>query len=155
VPACLVASHEKTSWKELFEFARRQFLITRVCAAGTWWFALFSSLYSIFGLWGTAALAFYASAINDVHTLFFSVVPVLFFAGQFSRAILRQKIASAILKNERQKMKTAMFADIAFFWVWSLLLLLFIISSAFGRTITWRGLRYKLLGPMQTVTVET
>ncbi len=147
VPACLVASHEKTSWKELFEFGRRQFLITRVCLPGIWWFALFSSLYSIFGLWGAAALAFYASVINNVHTFFFAAVPVLFFAGQFSRAILRQKMAAAILKNERQKMKIAMATDIIFFWAWSFLLLFFIISSAFGRTITWRGIRYKLAAP--------
>ena len=44
-------------------------------------------------------------------------------------------------------------ADILFFWLWSLLLLLFIISSAFGRTITWRGIRYKLLGPTQTIVL--
>jgi hypothetical protein len=63
-------------------------------------------------------------------------------------------MASEILKNERQKMKTAAAADIIFFWVWAFLLLFFIISSAFGRTITWRKVRYKLLGPAQTVTIE-
>jgi len=152
VPACLVASHEKTSWKELFEFGRRQFLITRVCVPEIWWFGLCSSLYSIFGLWGTAALAFYASAIKNVHTSFFAAVPLLFFACQFSRAILREKMAVAILKNERQKMKTAAAADIIFFWVWSFLLLFFIISSAFGRNITWRGIRYKLVSPTKIVT---
>jgi len=152
-PACLVASHEKTSWKDLFEFGRRQFLITRVCLPGIWWFGLFSSLYSIIGLWGTAAMAFYASAIKDVHSSFFAAVPALFFVCQLSRAILRQKMAATILKDEYKKMKIAMAADIIFFWVWSFLLLFFIISSAFGRTITWRGVRYKLLGPAQTVTI--
>ena len=152
VPACLVASHEKTSWKELFEFGRRQFLITRVCVPEIWWFGLCSSLYSIFGLWGTSALAFYASAIKNVHTSFFAAVPLLFFACQLSRAILREKMAVAILKNERQKMKTAMAADIIFFWAWSFLLLSFIISSAFGRTISWRGVRYKLVGPTKIIT---
>ncbi len=40
VPACLVASYQATSWAELFEFGRRQFLITRISAPGTWLFGL-------------------------------------------------------------------------------------------------------------------
>ncbi|MCJ7776912.1 MAG: glycosyltransferase family 2 protein, partial [Sedimentisphaerales bacterium] len=44
VPACLVASYISTTWRELFEFGRRQFLITRVSTPGTWWFGLSSSL---------------------------------------------------------------------------------------------------------------
>ena len=51
-------------------------------------------------------------------------------------------------------MAAAMAADILFFWAWSFLLLILIASSAFGRTITWRGIRYKLLGPEQILTIE-
>ena len=50
-------------------------------------------------------------------------------------------------------MRFAMFADILFFWVWSVLMLFLIISSAFGRTIVWRGIHYKLLGPTETVVI--
>jgi cellulose synthase/poly-beta-1,6-N-acetylglucosamine synthase-like glycosyltransferase len=174
VPACLVASYQSTTWRELFEFGRRQFLITRVSTPGTWWFGLCSSLYSILGLWGGAALALYAavksSIINYQLSILFAV-PVLFFSAQFIRAVLRQKMADKLLNferrlsavasakaeatsNERRAMKAACAADILFFWLWSLLLLLFIISSAFGRTIIWRGIRYKLLGPTQTIVLN-
>ena len=61
VPACLVASHESTSWEKLFEFGRRQYLITRVCATVTWWVGLCWSLYSVIGLWGGLAMAIYAT----------------------------------------------------------------------------------------------
>ena len=61
VPACLVASYESTTWPELFEFGRRQFLITRISRPGTWCFGLFSSLYSVLGLWAGAGLAIYAA----------------------------------------------------------------------------------------------
>jgi hypothetical protein len=50
-------------------------------------------------------------------------------------------------------MKPAMAVDISLCWLWSLLLLLFIISSSFGRTITWRGIKYKLLGPTETIVI--
>jgi len=171
VPACLVASYESTTWSELFEFGRRQFLITRINTPGTWWFGLSSSLYSILGLWGGAALAIYAAVKSSIinHQLSILVaVPILFFSAQFIRAVLRQKMAGKLLKYERclsavasakaeassiehRALKAATLADILFFWLWSPLLLLFIISSAFGRTICWRGIRYKLLGPLETI----
>lgn len=154
VPACLVASYEATTWRQLFEFGRRQFLITRVGAAKTWWFGLFSSLYSILGLWAGAALAFYAAAIGHKNLTIFAAVPILFFASQLLRAILRQKMIAELLKEDWPKMKAACAADILLFWIWSFLLLFFIISSAFGRTIRWAGIRYKLLGPAETIVIS-
>jgi cellulose synthase/poly-beta-1,6-N-acetylglucosamine synthase-like glycosyltransferase len=153
VPACLVASYESTSWRRLLEFGRRQFLITRISAPRTWWFGLCSSLYSILGLWGTAGLAVYAAMIGEKNLLLFAAVPFSFFTSQLSQAILRQKMISKLLKYDLPQMKAAMAADILAFWIWSLLLLSFIISSAFGRTIRWRGIRYKLLGPTETIVV--
>ncbi len=156
-PACLAASYESTTWRELFEFGRRQFLITRIYARGTWWFGLFSSLYSISGLWAGAALAFYAAHKFLAFSFEFLVilaVPVVFFAGQLVRAILRQRMISKLLKKDLPQMKTAIIADILAFWAWSLLMLAFIISSAFGRTIRWRGIRYKLLSPTETIVID-
>ncbi len=162
VPACLVASYESTTWGELFEFGRRQFLITRVSKPGTWWFGLFSSLYSVLGIWATAALAIYAAIIADKNLTLFAAVPIVFFAGQLIRAILRQDMAEKLLGYEIQEgseqwraMRAARTADIFFSWLWSLLLLVFIISSAFGRIICWRGIRYKLLGPTETTVEES
>jgi cellulose synthase/poly-beta-1,6-N-acetylglucosamine synthase-like glycosyltransferase len=151
VPACLVASHEVTTWRELFEFSRRQFLITRVSAPRTWWFGLLSGLYSILGIWAAAALAIYAGVVQNKHLLLFAAVPVVFFLGQLIRAILRQRMAGKLLSHERRAMRFARAADILGFWLWSLLMLVLIISSAFGRTIRWRGIRYKLLGPTEVI----
>ncbi|MHC4560549.1 MAG: glycosyltransferase [Planctomycetota bacterium] len=151
VPACLVASYESTTWRKLFEFGRRQFLITRVSAPRVWWLGLFSSLYSVLGIWGAAALAVYAAVIQNENLPLFTAVPVVFLAGQLIRALLRQKMAAKLLEHDRQAMKSACIADILAFWLWSLLLLVFVVSSAFGRTICWRGIRYKLLGPTETI----
>jgi cellulose synthase/poly-beta-1,6-N-acetylglucosamine synthase-like glycosyltransferase len=158
VPACLVASYISTTWRELFEFGRRQFLITRVSTPGTWWFGLSSSLYSILGLWGGAALAIYAatkSQIDNRHLAIFILVPILFFVAQLARAILRQEgMARKLLEEHWPKLKVAAVVDIAFFWLWSPLMLVLILSSAFGRTICWRGIRYKLLGPTETIVLN-
>lgn len=153
-PVCLAASYEATTWPELFEFARRQFLITRVCAARTWWLGLFSSLYSVLGVWGGAAMAVYAATVGAENPALFAAVPILFFAGHFVRASLRQKAAATLLGKDAPGMKAAATADILGSWLFSPLLLFFIISSAFGRTITWRGIRYKLLGPAETIVLN-
>lgn len=162
VPACLAASHEETTWRQLFEFGRRQFLITRICAPLTWWLGFVGSLLSVLGLWGTIGLAVYAAVKNfefRISNLEFSAVPlfiavpVVIFICQLMRAVLRQKMISILLKEEFPKMKAAMAADIIAFWAWSILLLALIISSAFGRTIRWRGIRYKLLGPTETIVI--
>jgi cellulose synthase/poly-beta-1,6-N-acetylglucosamine synthase-like glycosyltransferase len=157
VPACLVASHESTTWKGLFEFARRQFVITRVSTPLTWWFGLVSSLYTILGLWAGSVLAIYAvpkPSITGYKLLILAAVPVFFFIEQLSSAILRQKMISKVLQKDWPNLKLACAADLLFSWVWSLLLLFFILSSAFGRTIRWRGIRYKLLGPSETIIVS-
>jgi ceramide glucosyltransferase len=175
IPACLAASYESSTWKELFEFGRRQFLITRIYAPGTWLFGLLSSLYSILGLWAGAALAVYAAIIQHKNTLLFAAVPIVFFVSQLVRAILRQKMINKLLKKWPlpctqyslwncadlpksqipKEMKAAMVADILAFWAWTLLLFTFIISSAFGRTIRWRGIRYKLLSPTETIVIDS
>ena len=154
VPACLVASHESTTWSKLFEFSRRQFLITRIYAPKIWWFGLLSSLYSVLGIWGAAGLAIYAAMIQHKNLDLFVAVPIVFFVNQLGGAILRQRTAGILLKHERRAMRTACLADILACWLWSLLLLFFIISSAFGRTICWRGIRYKLLGPTNIIVQD-
>lgn len=154
VPSCLVASYESATWGKLLKFARRQFLITRISAPRIWWFGLCGSLYSVLTLWSTAAVAVYAAAIGEENLALFAALPILFFVSQMGQAILRQRMVSRLLKKDRHKMKFAMAADILACWVWSLLLLFFIISSAFGKTVCWRGIRYKLLGPTETIVVS-
>ncbi|MHC4744540.1 MAG: hypothetical protein ACYS8Z_21710, partial [Planctomycetota bacterium] len=150
VPACLVASYESTTWPKLFEFARRQFLITRVYRPWTWIFGFAVSLYSALCFWATAPAAFYAASIGDKNLPLFVAVPVVFLLCQAARAVMRQNMIREVLEEDRENMKYARIADIFFSWIWSPLLFLLIFSSAFGRTISWRGIKYKLVSPTET-----
>lgn len=150
VPGCLAASYESTTWSRLYEFCRRQFLITRVYAPLTWWLGFLSSLGSVLGLWGTAALAGYAWTLHADHLLFYVAVPILSFASQLIRIILRQSMVVRVLRDQGASIRPAIYADILGFWFWSVLQLAFILSSAVGRTIRWRGIRYRLISPTQT-----
>jgi len=158
VPSCLVASHLSTTWGDLFEFCNRQLLITRVSAPGTWWFGMGSSLMSILGPWGSLGLAI-TSALN--HSRFdqwgislpwwpvWMVFTFAFFGAQAGQACVRQAMIKKLLPEEVEAMKKARLADIRFFWIWSFVLTGSIMASAIGRTICWRGIRYRLLGPTE------
>jgi cellulose synthase/poly-beta-1,6-N-acetylglucosamine synthase-like glycosyltransferase len=154
VPACLVASYESTTWPKLFEFARRQFLITRVSTPGTWFFGLFCSLFSLLGSWGAFAIAIVAAATAYPSRLLFTAVPVVFFTAQIIRAVVRQKMIAKLLPDDAKNMKSAAIADVLGVSIWSWLMFICILTSAFGRKITWRGITYKLLGPTQTEIVR-
>jgi ceramide glucosyltransferase len=151
VPACFVASYEKVNLLSFLEFARRQFLITRITAPGTWCLGLFSSLYSLLGLWGFAGIALYLYNRAFDKWYIFLLVSFLFLAGQFLCAILRQKMIFRVFPADWPRMKVAAIADIAGNLFWSWLMLFCIISSMFGRTIEWRGVKYKLKGPTEVI----
>jgi ceramide glucosyltransferase len=147
VPECLVASFESFTWRRLLEFGRRQFVITRVYVPGAWWMGLLSTLGSVLGLWGGAAAAFYAGATRAEHIVLYAAVPIVFFTGQLTRAVLRQLAMAKALNERLAQLLPAAAADVFGCWLWSALLLALLLSSAVGRTIRWRGIRYRLVSP--------
>ncbi|PKL46239.1 MAG: hypothetical protein CVV39_07480 [Planctomycetes bacterium HGW-Planctomycetes-1] len=151
VPACYVASYEKIGFLNLLEFARRQFLITRITAPGTWWLGLLSSLYPLLGIWGFAAIALYLYNKAFDGWYIFLLVSLLFLAGQFLCAVLRQKMFFRIFPDDWPKLKVAAIADIAGNLFWSWFMLFCVCSSMFGRIIKWRGVKYKLKSPTEVV----
>ncbi|OHB59707.1 MAG: hypothetical protein A2173_05630 [Planctomycetes bacterium RBG_13_44_8b] len=153
-PGCFVASFEQTDWRGLFEFARRQYVITKVTVPGTWWFGLLSSLFSILGLWGFAGLTVFLW-YKDIDSFYiFPTTAIIFFAAQLTRALLRQRMIPRLFPAEAEKMKVAAVVDIIGSPFWSWLMFFCIASSAFGRTINWRGIRYKLTGPTSVSRIQ-
>ena len=153
-PGCLVASYEKTTWRGLFEFARRQFLITRVTIPPTWWFGLGSSIYSLAGFWGGMVVAVFAALGSGKLFWLYAAVPIVFLFGQICRSILRQNMITRLLPEDARKMRPAMVSDILGNCIWSWVLFGCIVASAFGRTITWRGIRYKVISPTETIIIQ-
>jgi len=149
VPECLAASFESFTWRRLYEFGRRQLLITRIYAPGAWWLGLFGSLGSVLGLWGAAAAALYGAAVHAEHVVLYAAVASVFIAGQLTRAVLRQITVAKTLSEHLPQLLPAAIADVFGCWLWSLVLFVLMLSSAVGRTIRWRGIRYRLVSPTQ------
>jgi len=154
VPACLVPSYTSIRWRGLLEFGRRQFVITRVTTPSLWMVGLASSLYSVAGLWGGAVIAALVWAVGYESPVRYAVLPAVFFLGHFWKAWLRHRTRSLVLSDRGKGAVTAEWTDMLLSWLWSPLLLGIILSSAFGRTIAWRGIKYRLLGPANVVVLD-
>lgn len=153
VPACLNASWIETTWPGLVEFARRQFLITRIYAPALWWFGLFGTLFSL-----TAFCCGLVWAGRSIAQLGAKLVPFLLGLGllvcPLMRAILRQRTATMILADCRSAMHAAQWFDILFFWLAEVLMALILVGSAFGRTIRWRSVGYYIRKPDKVVIIK-
>lgn len=154
VPACLTATYESTTWPKLWEFGRRQFIITRIYSPGMWIFGLFSSIFAVLGLWGGIGLAIWAKLTNADYIILCMAVPVVFAICQFVRAVIRQKIAFKLLPQQKMKLRPVRVADMLFFWFWTIILMIMILSTVFGRKIVWRGIRYKINSPTDIEVVN-
>jgi cellulose synthase/poly-beta-1,6-N-acetylglucosamine synthase-like glycosyltransferase len=155
VPACMVASYESTTWPKLFEFVHRQLVITRIYAPRTWLYGLLAMLFSLGGLWCTAGFAMTAWQVGHRNAVFFTIAAIVIFLNQAIRTVLRQwMIAHFLLVKDRKALLPAAIADITLFWIWGILLLVLILSSTFGKTIRWRGIRYYIKSPLDIV-IET
>ena len=109
---------------------------------------------SLLTTWGTLGLAIHAKFIDVKYLWFFIAVPVVTILCQLTRAILRQTTIGRLLKADLAKLKYTMAADILLFWLWSIMLWGLIVSTCFGRTIRWRGIRYKMLSPTETIVLR-
>ena len=155
VPACMIASFQTTTWKQLWEFSRRQFIITRIYSPLMWVFGLLNTALGVLVLWGSPVVAISALRADWPYAWFYSMLPILFWGLQIFRAILRQKIIAILLPEHKEQMKPARYADLFFFWGFSILFLLIMLSSAVGRTITWRNIRYRLNGPLDIQILDS
>lgn len=150
-PACLVASYESTTWPALFEFARRQFVITKVTMPRTWAFALFCSTIALVGIWVATPIAIMAHITQQNNFALYLSVPIFFLTAQFVRTVLRQIMIAKLLPGDAKKLRIAAAADIGGNLIWTWLMFACITASAIGRTITWRGIRYRLVSPTKTI----
>ncbi len=146
VPECLVASPVDYNLKELLNFAFRQYLITRVYAPGVYYGALLIHALYFAGLASTIALLF-RSEPEFARAYAVGVLIWVFIANQV-RATLRHRVVRLTLGPDVvRKLKPTFTLERWTTPLWLGINLLLLASALFGRTITWRGIRYRLDGP--------
>lgn len=152
VPRALTASIESCTFAGLFEFTTRQMKITRVYAPYLWKMSFVgSALFTIVLTWAAAIVATAEfggfSSIAAIVTL--SLVSV-FSTG---KCICRLKAVELALVGHRRAVRRQWPAH-CLFWIFSPPLFLWnSVAALVSRRINWRGIRYELRSPTETVVV--
>ena len=145
-PQCLCSTTVKYTWSSLFEFYRRQLLITRRHAPVYWTVGLLTTVAVQIAFWGGIAATVSANRADNLFwSALFGYTAIGLYLVSIIRAAIRQNMgrrADSMWRNE----KAARYFDLFASPLTGLFVLAAFLSSCLGNTITWRGNHYHL-GP--------
>jgi len=153
VPQCLIPCLDHTTMRGFLTFARRQLVITRVCAPVIWRAGLALACNFILGGTAVAALAAYAWA-NGMQNLMFAALGgwLLILMLGTSKSILRQLAVRRVLAAPSISWKDFCW-DVVGVAPIGVLHLALLLSSARSRRITWRSTVYEMVSPDETLVL--
>ncbi len=142
VPSCFVASYEKSSWSEVFSFARRQFIITRVCMPKLWKLAVLGFGHFIVAFWLGLFVTLYLWHTTKVYPVYPAILPTALMGLAMFKAVLRQGLIRKILPDEKKALVVPALIDIIAQPILSICTFVIVLSAGVTRTINWRNTRY-------------
>jgi len=153
VPQALTASVGNCSMLEAIEFTNRQMKITRVNAQDLW-------LLSFFG-----SFVFNAVMIASLSIMIFSswsgvngpIAAVVFFLVSFfsvGKSCLRLHAVKLVLADRWPQLRRQWLAQNTLWILTPGLFFVNCVTAAFSRQMTWRGIRYELKSPTETVIIS-
>lgn len=153
VPQCLVASDGDASIEEIFDWTNRQLILTKVYYPKLWKRAI--SRACIMVVWLVSVLVasvgwlithdywFGAAAIAG-----FSLLPL-----EVIFMVLARKLWQRVLIENSQYIRDSFWSSCASIPLAHLVLPWLTLFSVFTNKIKWRGIRYKLVSPTQTLVI--
>ncbi|MBS1795225.1 MAG: glycosyltransferase [Acidobacteria bacterium] len=150
VPAALAVSVEDCTLRECLEFTTRQMKITRVYAPHLWKMSFVGSgIFNLVWLWGILNLFFYPAGS---FVFWFSAVVLLLNAVlSIGKAELRRAAVRLALKDHGSALRRQFFTQNTL-WILSPALFFYnAVGALVSRRIVWRGLRYELKSPSETI----
>jgi len=157
VPRCLVATPVDFSLASLINFAHRQYLLTRVYAPKLFITGLvFTSLYVAgwVSAWAWLGACLWRDPTNPHGAWPALAIVTVFVAGQVRTAFRRCAVRRALGQDVLEQLHTTLCWDRWATPVWMTLHWLLIVRSAFGRTMRWRGIRYRLFAPQRVERLD-
>ena len=152
VPQALAASIENCAFGEMIEFTTRQMKITRVYAPHLWRSSFFGAgLYTV--VMSTALLIVILSGQNNF-AVYFSLATIgLVSVFSTGKSWLRLRAVKLALKEFSRELRLQNFTQNTLWPLAPPLFLFNAIAAAFSRRMTWRGIKYKLNSPTETVII--
>jgi cellulose synthase/poly-beta-1,6-N-acetylglucosamine synthase-like glycosyltransferase len=153
VPACLTASLEDCTFRELFEFTTRQLKITRVYAPHLWRLVLVSNLLFVAVFFGGLALAGWRAALGLSFVWPLAVVAVIFLLGMW-KAFFRLRAVALALEDQHERLRAGVWAHLLLWPLTAVVFLYNALAAGLSRRIVWRGIGYELKSPTETEIIR-
>lgn len=155
-PHCLVATPLATTWAGTLEFIRRQYLVTRVCVPLWWSCGLLATLTTLaiptVGLALSMRLAQQGGA-----WAWPALLVIAHYATTAARLAMGMRAVRPFVPRDRDVAGSIRPVCRLVVFAWPLIAVTHfvgLVTSAIGRTLTWRGISYRLLGPGKTVILR-
>ncbi len=153
VPQALTASVENCSFRHMIEFTTRQMKITRVYAKPLWILSFLGSGLFL-AVMMTAALILILSG-SGTFAYWFSVgVIVLVSAASAGKSWLRLKAVGLVLTQHSTSLRRQQWTQNTLWILTPAIFFYNCISALLSRRMTWRGIRYELKSPTETVIIS-
>ncbi|HYM00896.1 MAG TPA: glycosyltransferase [Blastocatellia bacterium] len=159
VPQCLLVTREDPSFLSLLEFTTRQMIITRVYRPRAWWVGMISYLLFNLGFWASVALIPVTSRVtafaNNPPSSFAVMVALtaLIYLLGCGKGLTRVLGALKALPEFASEIKSLWWAYCIAWPLVSLVFLYNFLRSAVTRRIVWRGVRYEMRSPSETIVL--
>ncbi|MGH9945767.1 MAG: glycosyltransferase, partial [Pyrinomonadaceae bacterium] len=144
VPQALTASIEDCTFREMLEFTTRQMKITRVYAQKLWLMSFFGS-----GLFCAVMIASFAiivlSGRNNIPVFVSIATIVLVSVCSVSKSWLRLNAARLALPRYKNELQHQYLPHLTLWLLSPAVFLYNCVVALFSRTMTWRGIRYKMI----------
>ena len=144
MPSCLLPSFEKTTWKDMFSFTKRQFVITRCCMNFLWWMVFGAYGLYLLSFWGGLFLTFHLAMQNHSQSYLVAILPITIYLSGVFKAITRQSMARQLYPDLKHRFRLAAILDIFFQPFINAFTFAAIVAAGFTRSITWRNKRYTI-----------
>lgn len=153
VPQCLVATPAAFDWPKAWEFAVRQYRITRVCAGRLWLTGLAGAILYLSALISSPIAAIMLARVGSN----WWIAPAVAFIGIYSLSIYRGwmvlNAARRLLPDHAVAINQARFWFTLGMPAVHVVNTTFLLAAAVGRTITWRGIRYRMQSRTKTMVL--
>lgn len=143
-PKCFSASCDSFTWPQVFEFTRRQFMLTRFCATWLWFMAMGASLQYALTFWIGLFLSIWAWHTSHPWLHLIWPIPVIVYISAGIKGFMRLSNGCLALPEHARDIKRAAWLDIFASPFTNLVMLICAIASALTNTMTWRGITYRL-----------
>lgn len=154
VPQCLVASDGDATIEEIFDWTNRQLILTKVYYPKLWYRAISRALIMAIWLLSVVCAVVGWQVSQDPWLGFAAVAGLSLLPLELVFMVLARRLWQRVLTENSQYIRDSFLSSCTSLPLAHLVLPFMTLFSIFTNRIRWRGIKYQLLSPTETVVIS-